>query len=221
MRRALLPALAAFALFSIATVAAAEPQTFVIDRSHSAVGFNVRHFFAKTPGSFSDFAGSITYDPKNIAASSVEVTIRDSSIFTGNDRRDQHLRSEDFFWVEKHPLITFKSTKVVPGKDNRFQVLGDLTIRGVTKPVTLDAEMLGIGKVTIEGRDMGTRAGFTARTTVNRKDFGIVWNKTLDQQGVVVGNAMLGDDVEIVLGIEAFTRPETAAAKPPAGSGTK
>lgn len=216
MRRTFPTVLAALALVSLAGMAAAEPQTYKIDRSHSQVGFGVRHFFSKTHGSFSDFEGSIVYDPKNVVASAVQVTIRDTSVFTGNQRRDDHLRGEDFFWVEKHPLITFQSTKVVRGKGNRFQVLGDLTIRGVTKPVTLDAEMLGMGKVTVEGRDMGTRVGFTAKTTVNRKDFGIVWNKTVDNQGVVVGNAVLADEVDIELAVEAFSapNPSTTAAKP-------
>jgi polyisoprenoid-binding protein YceI len=205
---------AAFALTVFASIASAAPQTFVIDRSHSEVGFNVRHFFSRVHGSFADFSGSITYDPEKLAASSVEVTIRDSSIYTANERRDNHLRSEDFFWTEKHPLITFKSTKVLPGADaEHFQVAGDLTIRDVTKPVTLDVEMLGIGQPTMEGRDMGTRAGFEATTRINRKDYGIVWNKTIDQ-----GGAMLSDDVDIVLNVEAFTRPPASAqgqGKPP------
>lgn len=196
------------ALLAVAGAAAAAPQKLDIDRSHSEVGFNIRHFFTKVHGSFSDFDGTIVYDPENLTASSVEVTIRDSSIFTGNARRDGHLRSDEFFWTEKYPHITFKSTKIIPGKDpKKFQVAGDLTIRDVTKPVVLDAELHGIGAFASGGRDMGVRAGFEARTTIDRKDYGIVWNRALDQ-----GGAMLADDVEIVLSIEAVGKTEAAAA---------
>jgi polyisoprenoid-binding protein YceI len=208
----------ALAVLAGASAVHAEPRVFTVDRSHSEVGFNVRHFFTKVRGQFNDYTATVNYDPKNVAASSVEVVIRDSSINTANDRRDNHLRSEDFFWVEKHPTITFKSNKVTPGKDStRFQVAGDLTIRGISKPVVLDVENLGMAPVAIEGRDMGTRAGFLATTRVNRKDYGIVWNRTIDQGGM-----MLGDDVDIVLNIEAVSRPpappapaEKAAEKTP------
>lgn len=185
-------------------------RTFVIDPSHTEVGFNIRHFFSTVHGNFRDFSGTIRFDEKNLAASSVEVTIQDTSISTGNDRRDAHLRTEDFFWTEKYPTIKFRSTKVLPGDDTHFQVVGDLTIRDVTKPVTLEAQLIGSGRVAIDGRDMGTRAGFTAKTTVNRKDFGIIWNKAVDQGGM-----MLGDDVELVFNVEAFTKevPATPAAK--------
>jgi polyisoprenoid-binding protein YceI len=205
----------AAAALGISSLAVAEPKTFQIDVSHSEMGFNIRHFFSKVHGRFDDFSGTIVHDPKNLAASSVTVVIQDSSISTGNARRDTHLRSQDFFWVEKHPTITFKSTKVTPGKDSlHYKVAGDLTIRGITKPVVLDVEHLGTASMTIEGRDMGMRSGFTATTTINRKDYEIVWNRTVDQGGV-----MLGDDVEIVLNVEAVSREnkETSAAKPAAG----
>lgn len=191
-----------FAIALLATAASAQSRTYTIDRNHSEVGFKVKHFFNKTYGQFSDFSGAIQFDPKNVAASTVEVTIRDSSINTENPKRDDHLRSEDFFWVEKHPTITFKSSKVVPGKSaDNFQVMGDLTIRGVTKPVTLDVEFNGSGPVGIQGNNLGMQAGFTATTTVNRKDYGIVWNRQLDQGGV-----MLGDDVDITLSVAAVSR---------------
>lgn len=194
--------LSAVALLASASLASAAPKTFEFDRAHSEVGFNIRHFFSKVHGRFEDYTGTLRFDDKNLAASSVEVTIADSSINTQNTRRDNHLRSQDFFWVEKHPTITFKSTKVIPGKDKtHFKVLGDLTIRNITKPVTLDVEYLGMGAVTIGGNSMGTRAGFQATTTIDRKDFEIVWNKTLD-----TGSLMLGDDVEIVLNAEAVEK---------------
>ena len=221
MRPLRITLLAALVAIGVATAASAEVKEFMIDRSHTEVGFSIRHYFTKVRGEFTDFSGVIRYDAENVANSTVEVTVKDTSIFTGNENRDKHLRTEDFFWVEKHPTITFKSTKVTPGADkSKFQVAGDLTIRGVTKPVVLDAEMLGMGAVTVSGRDMGTRVGFNGTTTINRKDFGINWNRTLDQGGV-----MLGDDVELVLEVEAFTKPTPTAAttteKAPAAGGDK
>jgi polyisoprenoid-binding protein YceI len=193
-------------------VAAADPISFQIDRAHSDVGFDVRHFFNKVHGKFTEYDGSIVYDPKNLTASTVSVTIRDSSITTNNERRDTHLRTQDFFWQEKYPTITFKSTKIVPGKDeNHFQVVGDLTIRGVTKSVTLDTEFLGMGSAMISGNDFGTQAGFLATLTIpDRKEYGLIWNKTLDQ-----GGTMLGDDVAITLNIAAVSHsaPAAGAAK--------
>lgn len=199
-------ALAALAL--AAGLATAEPMTFQVDRGHSEVGFNVRHIFNQVHGRFNDYDAAITYDPKDVANSSVSATIRDSSIFTGVERRDAHLRTNDFFWADKYPTITFKSTKVVPGKDDKhFAVQGNLTIRDVTKPVTLDTQFLGMGPVSINGHAIGTQAGFIAKTTVNRKDYGIVWNRALDQGGM-----MLDDDVELVLNIAAMAPPSGAAA---------
>lgn len=201
----------------------AAPRTFVVDRTHSEVGFNIRHFFNKTHGRFENYDGTIVFDDSNLPASTVALTIQDSSIYTANDRRDQHLRTQDFFWTEKYPTITFKSTKVVPGKTKEhFQVLGDLTIRDVTKPVTLEVDYLGQGPVSMGGHEMGTQAGFSASTTINRKDFGIIWNKQLDS-----GSVMLGDDVDIVLSVAAIDaasrKPptEAAAAKKPDAAGEK
>jgi polyisoprenoid-binding protein YceI len=204
--------LAAVALLATVATSIAAPRTYTFDRAHSEVGFNVRHFFNKTHGRFENYKGTLVFDEANLAGSSVELTIQDSSIYTANERRDNHLRTEDFFWVEKYPTVTFKSTKVIPGKTkDHFQVQGDLTIRGITKPVTLEVDYYGMGPVAIAGNNLGTQAGFNATTTVNRKDFGIVWNKQLDSGGV-----MLGEDVEIVLSIAAISRDE-----PPAGAAPK
>ncbi len=201
-RAANFAAFIAVAVLASASLALATPKTLEIDPVHSEVGFNIRHFFSKVHGRFESYTGTVLFDDKALPASSVEVSIADSSINTQNGKRDNHLRSQDFFWVEKFPALTFKSTKVIPGKDKgHFKVLGDLTIRGVTKPVTLVVEYLGMGAVAIGGNSMGTRAGFQASTTINRKDFGIVWNKTLD-----TGALMLGDDVEIVLNVEAVQK---------------
>jgi polyisoprenoid-binding protein YceI len=186
--------LAVAALLALATAASAAPLTFNIDRPHSQVGFTVRHFFSKVPGQFKDFTGTIVMDKDNPAASSVQVTIQTASISTDNDRRDTHLRSADFFAADSFPTITFKSTKVVPAGKDKVKITGDLTMHGVTRPVTLDVDFLGMGSV----GQMGTKAGFEAAATVNRQDFNIRWNKLLDQ-----GGTMLGDDVAITLHIEA------------------
>ncbi len=198
--------------FAVAAVLLAAPafaaDKFDIDASHSQAGFTVRHFFSKVPGRFNEISGTIQLDEKNLANSSVEVTIPVSSINTENERRDNHLKSADFFDLEHFPNITFKSTKVVPGKDGKFQIVGDLTMRGVTKSVTLEATQLGLGAVGIGGNAMGVRGGWEATTTVNRKDYGISWNKTLDQ-----GGTLLGDDVTISLQVEATKAKPEAAAK--------
>jgi polyisoprenoid-binding protein YceI len=191
----------------------AAPKTFRLDPAHTVVGFSVRHFFSKVPGRFNQFEGTIQLDEQNWGASSVEATIQAASIYTNQERRDNHLRSADFFDVEKFPTLNFKSTKITPGADNTLQVAGDLTIHGVTKPAVLDVSFLGSGPVSIGGKGSMERAGFEATTKVNRKDFGLVWNRTLDQ-----GGTMLGDDVTINIQVEAMDaaamKPPDAAAKP-------
>ena len=198
--------LAVLATSVFAAAAFAATDKFEIDPTHSQAGFTVRHFFSRVPGRFNELSGTIQFDPKNLAASSVEVTIPVSSINTENDRRDAHLKSPDFFDAANFPNLTFKSTKVVPGKDGKFQIEGDLTMRGVTKKVVLDATSLGSGPVG-SGDRIETRAGWEAVTTVNRKDYGISWNKTLDQ-----GGTLLGDDVTITLQVEAIKAAATADA---------
>jgi polyisoprenoid-binding protein YceI len=183
---------------SFAAAASAAPLTFDIDKVHSQVGFSVRHFFSKVPGQFKDFNGTIVMDQKAPEASSVEVTILAASISTDNEARDKHLRSPDFFAADSLPTLTFRSTKVAPAGKDRYKVTGDFTMHGVTKSVVLDVEFLGMGEVGVGGQNWGTKAGFEATTTINRKDFGINWNKTLDQGGL-----MLGEDVAINLHIEA------------------
>jgi polyisoprenoid-binding protein YceI len=209
-------ALVALALAT--SVAMAAPESFKIDPNHTSVGFSIRHFFSKVQGRFKEFEGTVQLDTKNVPASSVEVTIQAASITTENDRRDADLRSPNFFEVDKNPTLTFKSTKVTldagktalaPG--DHFKIDGDLSMHGVTKPVTLDATFLGAGAVGIGGSAMGTRAGFEATTTINRQDWGLNWNKTLDQ-----GGTLLGDEVTISLNVEAGTAPapRPADAKP-------
>jgi polyisoprenoid-binding protein YceI len=172
--------------------------TWNIDPTHSDVGFKVRHFFSKVNGEFTDFSGTISFDPEKPEAASVEVTIQTASIDTDNERRDGHLKSEDFFFAETHPEITFKSTRVT-STESGLRVEGLLTMRGIEKPVVLDAEFLGAGP---DGGG-GTRAGFTATTEIDRKEWDINWNKALDQ-----GGAVLGDEVAIILDIEAVLAQE-------------
>jgi len=196
-------ALVALALATAAATAIAAPEKFTIDRAHSEMGFDVRHFFSKVHGRFEDFQGTIVFDANDPSKISVEGTATTASISTDNERRDSHLRSADFFDAEKYPTLSFKSTKVTADGKNKYKVAGDLTLRGVTKPVVFEAEYLGSGD-TGDGR---VKAGFTATTTVNRKDFGINWNKTFDN-----GSVMLGDDVTLVLSIEANQVTEEASA---------
>ncbi|MFI5370206.1 MAG: YceI family protein [Candidatus Eisenbacteria bacterium] len=193
-----------------AAVASAETTTWKFDPPHSEALFSIRHIFTKVQGRFNDMEGTIQLDDKDLSKSSVDVTIKTASIFTNNEKRDNHLRSGDFFDAEKNPTITFKSTKVIPGEDKKFKVEGDLTMRGVSKPVTLDVEYLGGGAWGMGGQVFGTKAGWVATTKVNRQDWGISWNKTLDQ-----GGTLLGDDVDLTLNVEA-DKQAPAATQPAA-----
>lgn len=174
-----------------------------IDPVHSEIAFSVRHMMVATVrGRFNQFQGVIEFDPNHPESGRVEVTIDAASIDTRNEQRDNHLRSPDFLNVEQYPTITFVSKRIEPLGDNRFRVIGDLTIRGVTKEVALEAEFLGVG------RDPwgGERAGFTARTKLNRHDFGASWNVALEAGGFLVG-----DTLEVTLDIEAVRKPEQAS----------
>jgi len=162
------------------------PGTFVLDPSHSHVGFSVRHVMvSKVRGRFSSFTGTITVadDP---TASSVEAEIEVASIDTRDSGRDDHLRSADFFEAEAHPTATFRSTRVVQAAPGRFTVVGDLTIRGVTKPVELDVEYEG----TAQDPWGNQRIGVSATTEINREDFGLTWNQNLERGGVLVGKSI-------------------------------
>ena len=207
MRKAFTATLLALVL-ALAGNAQAAPQSWTIDPNHSQVGFSVRHFFSKVPGNFTKFSGTIVYDAAKPTASSVKAEIDAASIDTRNEKRDGHLRSEDFFFVEKYPTLRFESTKVTQAADGKLSIEGNLTMRGVTKPVTLDASFLGAGP-SMNGEQ---RSGFEATAKLNRKDFGIVWNKTLDQ-----GGTMLGDDVDIRISVEGVIRPAEPPAKAAAG----
>ena len=192
---------------ALAAVLAASPafaaDTFVIDKGHSEVGFQIRHMMTKVRGRFNDFDGKIVVDKAKPEASSVELTIQATSIDTANANRDKDLRSADFFDVEKFPTITFKSTRITPKGKDLFDVTGTLTMRGVAKEVTLPVTFLGFMK-NMRGVEA---AGFEAAVTLNRKDYGITWNRAMDAGGV-----LLGDEVMVSVNLE--TRLDTPASPP-------
>jgi polyisoprenoid-binding protein YceI len=193
---------------ALAAVLAASPafaaETFVIDKGHSEVGFQIRHMMSKVRGRFNEFEGRIVADRARPEVSSVELTIQATSIDTANPNRDKDLRGADFFDVEKHPTITFKSTRITPKGKDSYDVTGTLTMRRVSKEVTLPVTFLGFMK-NMRGVEA---AGFETAVTLNRKDFGITWNRALDAGGV-----LLGDEVYVSINLE--TRKE-APPSPPA-----
>ncbi len=167
---------------------------FAIDPSHSSVEFKVRHLMInKVSGKFDRFTGEFNYDEKNPATWTSLATIDAASVNTGSNDRDNHLRNADFFEVAKFPSISFKSTGISDVKGNVAKLNGILNLHGVEKPVTLDLEIGG----TIQDPWGNTRAGFSATGKINRKDFGIIWNKALGNNGLVVG-----EEVEITIQVE-------------------
>jgi polyisoprenoid-binding protein YceI len=173
---------------------AAPARTFAIDKTHSEAIFQVRHLVTKVRGRFTDLGGSIAFDEASPERSTVAFTIQAASIDTGTPDRDAHLRSEDFFHVEKHPVITFASTSIKPLGGDAYDVTGDLTMRGVTKRITLPVSYLGKAKDPWGNE----KIGFEAETTINRKDYGLVWNAALETGGFLVG-----DEVKVSVSIQA------------------
>ena len=177
------------------TLTQTDVQTYTIDPSHSRLGFVVRHLgFSKVRGAFEQFEGTVRLNPGDLSTLDAEATVQAETISTNEAKRDAHLRSADFFEVEKYPTITFKSTGVRNVSGDQFTLVGDLTMHGVTKSVALSAEFLGAGKDPWGG----TRVAFEAQTKVNRKDFGLNWNVALE-----AGGWLVSEDVQIVLEIQA------------------
>lgn len=177
-------------------------QTYAIDPSHSRLGFSVRHLgFSRVRGSFEQFEGTIRMAEGDLASLEAEGTVQTATVTTHDAKRDEHLRSGDFFLVDEHPTITFTSTGVRDVSGERFTLLGDFTLRGVTKPIELQAEFLGSGKDPWGNE----KVAFEARTTLNRKDYGLNWNAALEAGGFLVG-----DEVEITLEVQAALAPEAA-----------
>jgi polyisoprenoid-binding protein YceI len=190
---------------STATIAASDAATqWRIDAAHSAVGFAVKHMGISTVrGRFATYDGVIETGP-GLALRRIDVTIEPASIATGVDRRDNHLRSPDFFDVANHPTMRFVSTRVAAESATRFQVAGNLTMRGVTRPVTLTVETLGGAVRDMEGKQ---RTGGTAVATINRKDWGLTWNQALE-----LGGMLVGEDVTLTIEIEAIAQESPATA---------
>jgi polyisoprenoid-binding protein YceI len=180
-------------VFAAGAVSAAE---WKIDRTHSSIGFQVRHMVvSKVPGNFTDFTGTVQAEPTadgqiDLAKAQVSMTVQTASINTENENRDEHLKSADFFDAATHPELTFTSTKIVPLDGGKFQLVGNLTMRGVTKEVTFDGEFNGV----VTDPRGNTKAGFSARGSINRQDFGVSWSKALDNGGLVVS-----DNVDIII----------------------
>jgi len=170
----------------------ADTATFNIDKGHSELTFRIRYLISRVSGTFTDWKGTITGDPVSWSGGSTEIVIQTTSIDTRLEKRDTHLRSTDFFDAADFPQITFRSTSVaVTGKE--VTLSGDLTIRGVTKPVVLGGEFLGM-----TGDGAKQRVGFHVTGKINRMDYGVAWNRTLETGGV-----LLGDDVELDISVEA------------------
>jgi polyisoprenoid-binding protein YceI len=180
--------LVAAALLTAAPALAVD--VYEVDKAHSEAVFQIRHLMSRVSGRFGDIGGTVTVDRAKPQSSSVEFTIKAASIDTNNDKRDNHLRSDDFFAADKHPEITFKSTAIKPKGSDAYDVTGVLSMRGVSKEMTLPVTVLGEMK---DGQG-NPRIGFEASTTLNRKDYGIVWNQALDAGGFV-----LGDDVKVTV----------------------
>ncbi len=176
---------------------------YSIDTSHSTIEFAVKHMMVSTAkGRFTKFAGAAEIDEATPANSKVNVTIDTASVNTGDEKRDGHLRSADFFDAEKYPAITFSSTKVEALGDEAYRVTGDFTMHGVTKPLTFDITREGVTK-NMQGKQV---QGFSANLAISRKDFGLEWNVALESGGWLVS-----DHVKIALEIEAVAAAEVAA----------
>ncbi|HEX5267238.1 MAG TPA: YceI family protein [Acidimicrobiales bacterium] len=175
---------------------------YQIDPAHSRLGFVARHaMVTKVRGKFNDFSGSLYLDEADPSRSTAEVTVQMGTVETGQPQRDEHLRTSDFFEVEKYPTMTFKSTKAERNGQDNYRLTGDLTIKGVSRPVTLDIEYNGLVRDPF-GND---RAGFEARTVINRKDWGLTWNAALEAGGV-----MVSDKITLELDIAAVRTPTEA-----------
>lgn len=177
-----------------APIAAAAPITWKIDLSHSDLTFRIRHLVSRVTGTVNAWSGTIVADPAALGGGSVEFTGDMSTIDTRNEKRDGHLKGDEFFDVAKYPTVTFRSTSVT-AKGSDLVVVGNLTMKGVTKSVTLNAEYLGTTGAPEKGKQ---KIGFRVTGRINRLDYGVTWNRAAEGGGVV-----LGDDVDLDINIEA------------------
>ena len=169
-------------------------RTFQVDKAHSEVDFQVRHLITRVSGRFTDYSGTIEFDRDNPSQSKVAFTIQAASIDTAEPKRDEHLRSDDFFSAEKFPTLSFRSTKISPRGGDLYDVEGDLTIRDVTRRIVLPVTHLGTAKDPWGNEKLA----FEAETKINRKDFGLNWNAALETGGFLVG-----DEVKISIQVQA------------------
>ena len=191
------------ALLFLAVASVAQAQTWTIDSAHSAAHFAVRHMMVSTVrGDLGKITGTVIFDPAKPAAGTIEASIDVTGIDTREPGRDKHLKSADFFDVEKFPTATFKSKTITPAAGGGFKVTGDLTMRGVTKEVVLDVEAL---RPAIKDQRGASRTGPTATGKINRQDFGVNWSRALDSGGVVVS-----DEVAFTIDVELILAPPPA-----------
>ena len=202
MIRSFLKAAAFTAVSALAVLPAQAADTYKIDPGHSDVSFRVRHLVTQVSGKFSQFEGTILLDPAKMESSSVDFKVKAASIDTGVADRDKHLRSADFFDTDKFPEISFKSKSIKQTGKDEYAVTGTFTMHGVSKDLTLPVSFNG----TVKDPWGNQRAGFSTETTLNRKDFGIVWNKALDS-----GGALLGDDVKVAINLETVKAKDEPA----------
>lgn len=196
-------AILALGILAVLSCTALAAESYKVDVAHSSVGFRIRHLVGNVTGRFDQFEGSILLDSSDLTRSSVTLTIRAATIDTAEPKRDEHLRSADFFDVDRHPDMTFRSTRITRGSGDTYQVTGAFSMHGVTKEITVPVEYLGTA-LDPWGNE---KAGFSATFKLNRKDWGIVWNKTLD-----AGGFLLGDEVTASIQLEAAR--ESAPQKP-------
>ncbi len=181
-------------------------MSWIVDKSHSSIGFSAKHMmFTTVRGSFTNFDGTVNIDEQNPQNSSVEVTVQLDSITTNDDKRDGHLRSPDFFHVEQHPTMTFKSTSIEGSDSNHFKLHGDLTIKGETHPIVLNVTKEGAGKHPFTG---GQVLAYSAEGTINRKDWGLNWNVALE-----AGGWLVSDQIKLTIEAELVEQPAAVAAE--------
>lgn len=199
MKKVVYSKLTALAFFWVAaTLTSAHAAEYSVDKSHSRIGFQVRHLLSKVSGEFKEFEGEFAFDPEKLGSAKVNMNIKAPSINTNEAKRDDHLRAPDFLHTEKFPSIQFVGKKLTANGDKKYKLEGDFTLHGVTKPVTFDVEYLGSDKDPWGNQ----RAGFTATTVINRKDYGVQWNKVLES-----GRLLVGDEVTVNIEIEGIEKP--------------
>ena len=188
-------------LLASAAVLSAQAETYTIDSVHSSAGFSLRHLVSKFSSSFTKVSGTVNYDAAKPEASSVEATVEIASVATANEKRDNHIKSPDFFDAAKFPTASFKSTSWKKTGDNTFDVTGNLTIKDVTKQIVIKTTLVGSGP----GMGGATLTGWEATTTIKKSDYGLA--------GPAMLSSVLGDDVALTISVEAGHKPAAPAAK--------